>query len=91
MQFLTACIASLELLQITCGCSTDGPECESSRENEGQDAELGQAARSHLGSRVFLRVSDPANLANRTLAIVGFIQVNTLLTTLLCFLEKPTI
>lgn len=66
MQFLTACIASLELLQITCGCSTDGPECESSRENEGQDAELGQAARSHLGSRVFLRVSDPANLANRT-------------------------
>ena len=67
MQFLTACIASLELLQITCGCSTDGPECESSRENEGQDAELGQAARSHLGSRVFLRVSDPANLANRTI------------------------
>ncbi|MFN9906921.1 MAG: hypothetical protein ACK56F_12505 [bacterium] len=63
---MTACIASLELLQITCGCSTDGPECESSRENEGQDAELGQAARSHLGSRVFFRVSDPANLANRT-------------------------
>jgi hypothetical protein len=26
-----------------------------------------------------------------SLAIVGFIQVNTLLTTLLCFLEKPTI
>ncbi len=73
MQFLTACIASLELLQITCGCSTDGPECESSRENEGQDAELGQAARSHLGSRVFLRVSDPANLANRT-HIYDFLQ-----------------
>ena len=69
LQFLTACIASLELLQITCGCSTDGPECGSSREYEGQDAELGQAARSHLGSRVFLRVSDPANLANRTVLI----------------------
>jgi hypothetical protein len=66
LQFLTACIASLELLQITCGCSTDGPECECFREYEGQDAELEQAARSHLGSRVFLRVSDPANLANRT-------------------------
>jgi len=26
-----------------------------------------------------------------SLAILGFIQVNTLLTTLLCFLEKPTI
>ncbi len=26
-----------------------------------------------------------------SLAIVGFIQVNTLLTTLLCFFEKPTI
>jgi hypothetical protein len=26
-----------------------------------------------------------------SLAIVAFIQVNTLLTTLLCFLEKPTI
>jgi hypothetical protein len=66
LQFLTTCIASLELLQSTCGCSTDGPECECSREYEGQDAELEQAARSHLGSRVFLRVSDPANLANRT-------------------------
>ncbi len=74
MQFLTACIASLELLQITCGCSTDGPECESSRENEGQDAELGQAARSHLGSRVFLRVSDPANLANRTPAVLQLLE-----------------
>ncbi len=66
LQFLTACIASLELFQIPCGCSTDGPECECSREYEGQDAELEQAARSHLGSRVFLRVSDPANLANPT-------------------------
>ena len=66
LQFLTACIASLEVLQITCGCSTDGPECECSREYEGQDAELEQAARSHLGSRVFLRVSDPAYLANHT-------------------------
>jgi hypothetical protein len=53
LQFLTACIASLVLLQITCGCSTDGPECESSRENEGQDAELGQAARTFLGSVCF--------------------------------------
>jgi hypothetical protein len=46
LQFLTAC-----MLQITCGCSTDGPDCESSREYEGQDAEVGQAAHSHrLGS-----------------------------------------
>jgi hypothetical protein len=30
-------------------------------------------------------------IALLSLAIVGFIQVNTLLTTLLCFLEKPTI
>jgi hypothetical protein len=65
--FCLNCFIFLQfLLQITCGCSTDGPECESSREYEGQDAELEQAARSHLGSRVFLRVSDPANLANRT-------------------------
>ncbi len=30
-------------------------------------------------------------IALLSLAIVGFIQVNTLLTSLLCFLEKPTI
>jgi hypothetical protein len=54
------------LLQITCGRSTDGPDCECSREYEGQDAELGQAARTHLGSGHLLEASDPANLANRT-------------------------
>jgi hypothetical protein len=40
------------------------PDCESSREYEGQDAELGQAAHTCLGSGYLLRVSDPANLAN---------------------------
>jgi hypothetical protein len=30
-------------------------------------------------------------IALLSLAIVGFLLVNTLLTTLLCFLEKPTI
>ncbi len=54
------------LLQITCGCSTDGPDCESCRKYEGQDAELGQAARTHLGSGYLLGTRDPANLANRT-------------------------
>jgi hypothetical protein len=48
VQFLTACIASH-----ASGCSTDGPECESSREYEGQDAELEQAGRTHLGSGCF--------------------------------------
>ncbi len=44
--------------------NTDGPDCESSREYEGQDAELGQAAHTPLGSGYLLRVSDLANLAN---------------------------
>jgi hypothetical protein len=54
-----ACIASLVLLQITCGCSTDSPDCECSREYEGQDAELGLAARTHVGSGYLLGASDP--------------------------------
>ncbi len=69
---MTACIASLVLLQITCGCSTDGPDFESSREYEGQDVELGQAAHTHLGSGYLLRVSDPANLANSTALLCTF-------------------
>jgi hypothetical protein len=69
LQFLIACIASLMLLQITCGCSTDGPDLESSREYEGQDAELGQAGHTHLGSGYLLLVSDPANLATHTILI----------------------
>jgi hypothetical protein len=65
---------NLELLQIAYGCSTDGPECESSREYEGQDAELGKAARLHqLGSSIFLRVSDSAAPANRTKSDIGLL------------------
>ncbi len=36
-----------ELLRIGCGWPTDGPDCESSRKYEEQDAELGQAARTY--------------------------------------------
>ncbi len=38
----------LELLR---GCSTDGPDCESSREYEGQDVELREAARTYSSVR----------------------------------------
>jgi hypothetical protein len=54
-----ACIASPLLLQITFGCSTDGPDCVCSREYDGQDAELGQASHTHLGSGHLLWASDP--------------------------------